>query len=88
MKNTIEYKNYIGSVEYSEVDRVFYGQVLGICSLVSYEGATKEALIEDFHDAVDQYLDSMKETVLAVSSHIIEKNREAYETLAGGEEAL
>ena len=56
MKNTMEYKGYIGNVEFSEEDEVFFGKVLGIRSLVSYEGATAKDLIKDFHDAVDDYL--------------------------------
>lgn len=38
MKNTMEYKGYIGSVEFSEEDGVFFGSVMGIRSLISYEG--------------------------------------------------
>ena len=57
MKNMIEYKGYVGSVEFSEEDCVFYGKVLGIKSLVSYEGKTAESFLQDFHDAVDQYLE-------------------------------
>ena len=56
MKNTMEYKGYVGNVEFSEEDEVFFGKVLGIRSLVSYEGATAKDLIKDFHDAVDDYL--------------------------------
>ena len=56
MKNTMEYKGYIGNVEFSEEDEVFFGKVIGIRSLVSYEGATAKELIKDFHDAVDDYL--------------------------------
>jgi len=56
--NTISYKNCIGSVEYSEKDGLFYGKVLGIRSLVSYEGPTMSELINDFHEAVDDYLES------------------------------
>ena len=56
MKNTMEYKGYIGNVEFSEEDEVFFGKVLGIRSLVSYEGTTAKDLIKDFHDAVDDYL--------------------------------
>ena len=52
----MEYKGYIGNVEFSEEDEVFFGKVLGIRSLVSYEGATAKDLIKDFHDAVDDYL--------------------------------
>ena len=54
--NRIHYKGYIGSVEFSEEDGVFYGKVQGIRSLVSYEGKTVEALVDDFHKAVDDYL--------------------------------
>ncbi len=57
MNNTIKYKDYIGSVEFSETDGVFYGKVQGIRSLISYEGTNVNELIEDFHYAVDSYLD-------------------------------
>lgn len=58
MNNTIQYKGYIGSVEFSEEDRIFYGKVLGIRSLVSYEGENTKNLLNDFHNAVDDYLNS------------------------------
>ncbi|NJP41519.1 type II toxin-antitoxin system HicB family antitoxin [Oscillospiraceae bacterium HV4-5-C5C] len=56
MNNTIQYKGYIGSVELSEEDELIYGKVMGIRSLISYEGKTVNHLIEDFHGAVDDYL--------------------------------
>lgn len=56
MKNTIEYKNYLGSVEFSEEDGLFFGKVLGIRALISYEGSNAKELIDDFHGAVDDYL--------------------------------
>ena len=40
MSNTMLYKNYAGSVEFSEEDGLFYGKVLGIRSLISFEGTT------------------------------------------------
>ena len=57
MKNTMEYKGYVGSIEFSESDRVFFGKVQGIRSLISYEGTNAAELIADFHGAVDDYLD-------------------------------
>ena len=57
MKNTIEYKGYVGSVEFSESDELFFGQVQGIRSLISYEGTNAKELIKDFHEAVDSYLE-------------------------------
>ncbi len=56
MNNVINYKGYVGSVEFSEKDNLFYGKVMGIRALVSYEGETAKELVEDFHCAVDDYL--------------------------------
>ena len=56
MKNTMEYKGYVGSIEFSEQDNVFFGKVQGIRSLISYEGSNAEELMEDFHGAIDDYL--------------------------------
>ena len=56
MSNTMEYKNYVGSVEFSESDGVFFGKVMGIRAMISYEGTTAKELVEDFHGAVDDYL--------------------------------
>ncbi len=56
MNNTIEYKGYTGTVEFSEEDALFYGKIMGIRSLISYEGSSAKELLEDFHGAVDDYL--------------------------------
>lgn len=61
MRNTMEYKGYYGSVEFSEEDKIFLGKVLGIQSLISYEGNNAIDLVQDFHDAVDDYLSRCKE---------------------------
>lgn len=61
MKNTIEYKGYIGSVEFSEEDEIFFGKVMGIRSLISYEGTNASELVNDFHGAVDEYINCCKE---------------------------
>ena len=56
MSNTMEYKGYIGSVEFSAEDACFFGRVLGVRALISYEGESARELVEDFHGAVDDYL--------------------------------
>lgn len=38
MSSTMEYKGYVGNVDFSEEDGVFHGKVQGIRSLISYEG--------------------------------------------------
>ena len=57
MSNTMEYKGYVGSVEFSEPDGVFFGKVIGIRALLSYEGTNATELVEDFHGVVDDYLE-------------------------------
>jgi predicted HicB family RNase H-like nuclease len=52
----LHYKNYIGSVEFSEEDAVFHGKVLGIKALISFEGDSVSTITSDFHKAIDEYL--------------------------------
>lgn len=56
MNNTMEYKGYVGSVEFSEEDALFFGKVMGVRALISYEGENAHDLVEDFHSAVEDYL--------------------------------
>ena len=56
MKNTMEYKGYTGSVEYSDEDGTFFGKVQFIRALISYEGSNAGELRKDFRDGVDSYL--------------------------------
>lgn len=57
MSNTLEYKGYVGSIEFSAEDAVFFGKVLGIRALISYEGENARDLVNDFQNAVDDYLE-------------------------------
>lgn len=50
------YKGYIGSVNYSDKDQVFFGKIEGINGLVNFEGESVKELTEAFHEAVDDYL--------------------------------
>ena len=52
----MEYKNYLGSVHYSDEDHVLYGKVEGIRALVSYEGNDVSSLKRAFEEAVDDYI--------------------------------
>ena len=54
--NYLHYKNYVGSIEFSEDDAVFHGKVIGIKALISFEGNSVNAITNDFHSAVDEYL--------------------------------
>ncbi len=61
MNNIMEYKGYNGTVEYSAEDNILFGKVIGIKSLISYEGQSVEELKADFEGAVDDYIEYCKE---------------------------
>ena len=59
--NILEYKEFIGSVNYSDDDECFYGKIEGINDLVTFEGTSVTALKKAFKDAVADYLALCKE---------------------------
>ena len=61
----MSYKDYLGSVEFDEDERIFHGKLEFIRALVSYEAQDAEGLIQAFHDAVDDYLAHCDEQALA-----------------------
>lgn len=48
MSDLLSYKNYNGTVEYSREDNCLFGKVVGIKSLLSYEGNSVQELEQDF----------------------------------------
>ncbi|MCM1266692.1 MAG: type II toxin-antitoxin system HicB family antitoxin [Bacteroidales bacterium] len=56
MSSLLSYKNYNGTVEYSKEDNCLYGKVVGIKSLLSYEGDSVRELEQDFRNVIDEYL--------------------------------
>lgn len=56
MRDYLEYKGYLGSVEYCKEDDCLFGKVIGIRGLISYEGNSLSELKNDFQNAVDDYL--------------------------------
>jgi predicted HicB family RNase H-like nuclease len=61
MKNSINYKGYFGSVEFSDEDNVFFGRIIGINDHITYEGVDVISLRDDFENAVEEYLDTCKQ---------------------------
>lgn len=60
MSNTLNYKGYDGSVEFSAEDGVLFGRILGIRALVSYEAEDLKRLRQAFAAAVDDYLSFLR----------------------------
>lgn len=61
MNDILQYKTYLATVHFSAEDEVFYGEIIGINDLVSFEGTTVKELKEAFHEAVDDYIATCKE---------------------------
>jgi len=53
----MKHKGYLGSVNYNDEDKIFYGRVEYIRSLISYEGHDVESLQNSFQEAVDDYIE-------------------------------
>ncbi len=56
MNDLLTYKNYNGTIEYSDEDKCFFGKVTGVNSLISYEGNSLQELKSGFEEAIDEYL--------------------------------
>jgi predicted HicB family RNase H-like nuclease len=62
MKDVLTYKEFIGSVHFSDTDRVFHGKIEGIDDLVTFEGQSVDELTSAFREAADDYIALCKET--------------------------
>ena len=59
--NMLKYKDFYGSVEYSAADECFFGKIIGITDLVTFEGNSVDELKNAYTEAVDDYLSLCKE---------------------------
>ena len=59
--NTLKYKGFIGSVDFSEEDNILFGKIEGIDGLVNFEGSSVNELKSSFHEAVEDYIAYCKE---------------------------
>ena len=57
MSRLLEYKGYLGTIEYSDDDEVLHGRLEFIRDLVTYEGSDAKNLKAAFQEAVDDYLE-------------------------------
>ena len=70
--NILEYKEFIGSVNYTDEDECFYGRIEVINDLVTFEGASVKELKKSFKAAVEDYIELCKEL-----------NKEPYKSVKG-----
>ncbi|MFI5379267.1 MAG: type II toxin-antitoxin system HicB family antitoxin [Tepidisphaerales bacterium] len=57
----IQYKGYIGKVEYDAEAAILHGEVIGIRDVVTFQGRSVDEVHQAFRESVDDYLDFCKE---------------------------
>lgn len=57
MSNTINYKGYHATIEYSAEDGLLVGSVVGIRDSLHFHGFTVDEITKSFHDSIDGYLE-------------------------------
>lgn len=57
MNNMPEYKGYYADIEIDFEDHILHGRIYGIRDLVTFESETVDGIVEEFHSAVDDYLE-------------------------------
>lgn len=50
------YKGYTGTVSFDDEALLFYGEVVGLRDVITFQAHTAEELVQAFHDSVDDYL--------------------------------
>jgi predicted HicB family RNase H-like nuclease len=57
----MEYKGYIGKVEFDDEAPIFHGEVINTRDVITFQGESVGELTKAFHDSVDDYLSFCKE---------------------------
>jgi predicted HicB family RNase H-like nuclease len=54
----LKYKGYAGLVEYDSDGKIFTGEVVGLRSVITFNGRSPEEIEQSFIQSVDLYLDA------------------------------
>lgn len=57
MRDVLRFRDFLGSVHFSEEDECFFGRIEGIDDLVTFEGRDVGELKRAFREAVEDYID-------------------------------
>jgi len=53
----MEYKGYVGKVEFDDEAGIFHGEVINTRDVITFQGTTVEEIRHAFKDSVEDYLD-------------------------------
>jgi predicted HicB family RNase H-like nuclease len=62
MKNTLNYKGFLGSVTFSAEDNILHGKIECIDDLILYEGGSVSEIKNAFKEAVEDYIEICKQS--------------------------
>lgn len=57
----LKYKGYTGHAEFNDEAELFYGEVLDLRDVITFQGTSVEELDKEFRASVDDYLEFCKE---------------------------
>jgi predicted HicB family RNase H-like nuclease len=55
--NTLEYKGYIGVIEYDDQAGIFHGEVINLRDVITFQGECVDELRDALKDSVEDYLE-------------------------------
>jgi len=55
--NTLEYKGYIGGIEYDDEAGIFHGEVVNLRDVITFQGTCVDELRQALIDSVEDYLE-------------------------------
>jgi len=57
----MNYKGYLGSVEYDDQAKIFHGDIINTRDVITFQGTTVKEIERAFRDSIDDYLAWCKE---------------------------
>ena len=60
MIDSLRYQDYTATIHYSADDEVFFGKVIGINDLITFEGISVAELKHAFKEAMEDYIETCK----------------------------
>lgn len=57
----LNYKGYNGWVVYDDEARIFHGEVVGLKTVITFQGTTVDEIEHEFKESIDVYLEWCKE---------------------------
>jgi len=60
-KIMMEYKGYLGTVEYDPEIKIFHGDIINTRDVITFQGKTADEIEKAFRDSIDDYIAWCKE---------------------------